>query len=368
MNFLVNAYFSKNVGDDLFLKVLFERYPESNWYLLTSNPNYGNVFSHYKNVHILKSLSYNLLGLRRIDLFTKVNDYFLNYQLYDGLIIIGGSIFMEGPEWKNGLENRSILPQRFNELNKKTFIIGSNFGPFTDSKFADKHKEFFSLFEDICFRDQYSYELFKDLSNVRLAPDVVFNLKVEKPVKREKSVGFSMINLKNRNELKDYFQAYNYKMIDLINHYISLDYNIKLFSFCEKEGDLTISNYIKNQIKEKHRDNIEIIDYNGDLESFLLKFQACELIIGTRFHSIILALVFGQQLLPIIYSDKTYYVLKDMGLDKIGYFIKDIENLKPKVINLNISDLNLREVRSEAGKQFKELDLFINNRMSIATI
>lgn len=229
MNFLVNAYFSKNVGDDLFLKVLFERYPQANWYLLTPNPDYKNVFGDYKNVHILKTLSFNLLGLRRVDLFTKVNDNFLNYQMYDGLIIIGGSIFMEGPEWKKGLENRSILPDRFKRLNKKSFIIGSNFGPFKDKEFTDKHKDFFSLFENICFRDKYSYELFQDLSNVRFALDVVFSLKVEKSVRREKSVGISMINLKNRIELKDYYQAYNDKMVDLINHYLRLDYNIKLF-------------------------------------------------------------------------------------------------------------------------------------------
>src|SRR5690625_1556664 len=100
MNFLVNAYFSKNVGDDLFLKVLIERYPDVNWYLLTPNPVYKDVFNDHSNVHIIESLNFNLLGLRRIDLFSKANQLFLKYQLYDGLIVIGGSIFMEGSEWK----------------------------------------------------------------------------------------------------------------------------------------------------------------------------------------------------------------------------------------------------------------------------
>ena len=100
MRILVNAYFSKNLGDDLFLKILFERYPKVNWYLLTDNTDYNDIFDKHNNVRILKGLSLNILGIRKVDIFHKINDLLLKYYKYDGLVTIGGSIFMEGPGWK----------------------------------------------------------------------------------------------------------------------------------------------------------------------------------------------------------------------------------------------------------------------------
>ncbi|ASN05987.1 hypothetical protein [Virgibacillus necropolis] len=127
---LVNAYFSQNLGDDLFLKVLFDRYPNVDWYLLTSNTKYNGIFKKYKNVSILKSMSVNFFGIRKIDAFHKINKLLLKYKKYDALLNIGGSIFMEGIGWEEALIKRRVLPDEFNRLKKKSFIIGANFGPF----------------------------------------------------------------------------------------------------------------------------------------------------------------------------------------------------------------------------------------------
>lgn len=358
MRILVNAYFSKNLGDDLFLKILFERYPKVDWYLLTANAEYNDIFGEYDNVRILKGLSLNILGLRKVDVFHKVNDLLLKYYKYDGLVTIGGSVFMEGAGWKGALERKSILPRKFKKMNKKAFIIGANFGPFSDSSFISSHKEFFSLFEDICLRDQYSFSLFKELENVRIAPDVVLNLTTA-PVTKEKSVGISLINLSKRDRLKRHAQKYNEKMVDLVEYYIKRGYKIRIFSFCEKEGDLIISNFIKEKINNKM---VEVINYNGDIESFLSKFKTCEIIIGTRFHSIILAIVYNQSLLPIIYSNKTYNVLKDLNLVEGSYFIRDIEKLEVENIIFNRSEFQMTAIFSEAETQFKALDHFIENK------
>ena len=40
-------------------------------------------------------------------------------------------------------------------------------------------KSSLNLCDDVCFRDLYSYELFKDLSQVRYAPDIVFQMNVD---------------------------------------------------------------------------------------------------------------------------------------------------------------------------------------------
>lgn len=357
---LVNAYFAINLGDDLFLKVLFDRYPNVQWYLLTESQEYNNMFKEYRNVKTLKMLNLKVWN-RSYNLFYKINKL-LKYKKYDAFVNIGGSIFMEFPGWKRGLKSRAYLPNKFKETGKKTFILGANFGPYENDEFVDKHKVFFSKFDDICFRDSYSFSLFKDFSQVRAAPDIVFNLKVIEHLKKQKSVGFSIINLKNREGLKKYYSQYNEKIIEFIERYIELGSKIKLFSFCSKEGDLEIAHYIKNQIKSSYRTDIEIINYEGKIENFLGQFQSCETIIGTRFHSIILGLLFNQSVFPIIYSDKTLNVLQDLKMDENYSLIKGMNKLDINYVIEHIKNNKLQDkgVFARAERQFQKLDLLLN--------
>ncbi|WP_394186461.1 polysaccharide pyruvyl transferase family protein [Metabacillus halosaccharovorans] len=358
---LVNAYFAMNFGDDLFLKILFDRYPNVEWHLLTTSENMRKTFKDYKNVKILKSLNVNL-GIRKVNVFYKMNEILFNYKKYDAFVYIGGSIFMELPYWRESLNIRGYIPKKFKMLNKRTFIIGANFGPFKDESYIETHREFFANFDDICFRDSYSYNLFRDLDNIRVAPDVVFNLKIDKTknIANDKSVGFSLIDLENRKGLKNYSTIYKEKIIKIIEKYIEDGYTIKLFSFCEQEGDLRIINDIYEEIRASKRKYIKIITYRFDIEGFLNEFKSCEVIIGIRFHSIILALLFNQKFLPIIYSEKTLNVLRDLNMGDIYCYISDIHHLD--VDNLVINNKTLKKkVSLEAEKQFHKLDFYLNN-------
>ncbi|MGG3912311.1 polysaccharide pyruvyl transferase family protein [Rossellomorea vietnamensis] len=356
---LVNAYFSNNLGDDLFLKILFDRYPMVDWHLLTPNTKYKETFKQYPNVNIIRNLNVNILGIRKIDLFHKLNYHLLKFSKYDGLVIIGGSIFMEGKNWRRSLEERKLLPSTFSKFNKKSFIIGANFGPFKDEQFVQYHHDFFLEFEDVCFRDSKSYDLFNDLKNVRSAPDVVFNLDNNQTRKKEKSIGFSLINLENRKELKEYDEIYKRKMIKLVKNKINDGYQIKLFSFCEKEGDLALANFVKASLEKKYKDKVEIVNYEGNIHEFLGRFQSCEAIVGTRFHAVILALLNNQKLFPLIYSDKTYNVLLDLDAAENCCFINEMSTLDVSKIVPLPRKLDLETIKNNAGKQFESLDLFV---------
>ena len=61
-NILVTAYTSFNVGDDLFLKILFERYPDHQFILFTSETRYISHLKQYKNV--------------KVDYFSKYENHF----------------------------------------------------------------------------------------------------------------------------------------------------------------------------------------------------------------------------------------------------------------------------------------------------
>ena len=120
-------------------------------------------------------------------------------------------------------------------------------------------------------------------------------------------------------------------------------------------------------------ENFEAVNYEGNIDEFLEKFESMENIIGTRFHSVILSQVFNQGLYPFIYSDKTLNVLRDIGLGQEYYHIRNCEessgkNDKDKFDSSYILDIissnkiNNKELFIESEKQFQELDKYVRER------
>ena len=354
---LVKAYMNLNFGDDLFLKILFDRYTNVNWILETRKKIYKKVYKNYKNVKV-----YNFLP--RLKKKLKIQEGYNIINGYDALVFIGGSIFMQDERWQNSLEYRNQLTETFTNNNKPFFVIGSNFGPYTDEKFLEGYKLLLSKAEDVCFREIYSYNKFKEYKNMRVEPDIVFQLKQKKIVKKKNSIGISMIDLEDRTDLKVYKKVYLIKIKDIVEKGIEKGFNFTFFSFCEPEGDLKIINEVVNLIDKKYTEQISIVNYNGNIENFLLKFESMENIIGTRFHACILSQVFSQGLYPIIYSEKTYNVLKDIKLDKEYTYIKDLDKLDVNHLLNIISNNKLEDTNifKKAEKQFEGLDSYVEKK------
>lgn len=352
---LVDAYMNLNFGDDLFLKILFDRYTDINWVLETRKRIYKKVYKNYKNVKI-----HNFLY--RLKKRLKIQEGYNIINRYDALVFIGGSIFMQDKSWQNFLEYRNKLTETFINNNKPFFVIGSNFGPYTDKKFLEGYKLLLSKAQDVCFREMYSYNKFKEYKNIRVEPDIVFQLKAKKIDKKKNSIGISMIELDRTDlNLDKYKKVYLIKIKDIVEQGIKEGFNFTFFSFCEPQGDLKIINEVVNLIDKKYTEQISIVNYDGNIENFLLKFESMENIIGTRFHACILSQVFSQGLYPIIYSDKTYNVLKDIGLDKEYTYIKDLDKLDVNHLLNIISNNKLEDTNifKKAEKQFEGLDNYI---------
>ena len=78
------AYARKNLGDDIFIKMLLEKYPQIDFYMKIENEEFLNELSKYNNLKIL------------IGKDTDEELYKMDVEEYDAYVYIGGSIFMEG--------------------------------------------------------------------------------------------------------------------------------------------------------------------------------------------------------------------------------------------------------------------------------
>lgn len=350
----LNAYTNKNLGDDLFLYVISKRY-ENPFYVISKYGYYNSDFS--QNLYIInnpiKMLLNKILGKMQINVFDLRNRY-LNSS--DVCINIGGSIFMEDDNinmWKNNI-NKYMKKKDGN-----TYVIGSNIGPFTDKGFVKLLKnELFEACRDVCLRDRYSYGLVKKLKNVRYSPDIIFGLKEYCDINlneetEEKIALISVINMKKRKKICSQ-EAYEQMLLKLIIKLINNGYKIKLMSFCKYENDeKTIKNLL---IKLKdYRDKISCYYYNGKIKEALNEIAKCNIIFGSRFHANILGLVFNKNIIPMIYSDKTLNLLKDIDFEGSVIDLRNIDNIEFDNLKLDYK-LNVDQLEKSSSGHFKKLD------------
>lgn len=362
----IYSYSNYNLGDDLFVKTLCERYPEVQFYTFINDPNYEEVFSDIVNITIYSKRSKRVKliksVLRRIKNRDKEKDnvsYILSH-FCSCLVLIGGSLFMQptGSWIKHCVASEHRIVK-----NKPFYLIGSNFGPYSHPEFYENYEKLFSRFTDICFRDLYSYQLFNHLVNVRIAPDVLFDMRYKKQPKLLNQIGISVISLKNREDCQIYSQPYLDKIVEIVKYYIQRGYLIKLFSFCRPEGDEEAMEEIIEELKDSEKANVTCCYYRGNMEQTMDELQKSSFVVATRFHCMILGWVFNIPVFPIIYSNKMLNVINDMNFTGHYATLQNIVDLSPNDVNYNLRNnivLDISETNQKAKLQFQGLDEFIH--------
>ncbi|MBT2216475.1 polysaccharide pyruvyl transferase family protein [Virgibacillus dakarensis] len=271
------------------------------------------------------------------------------------IVHIGGSIFMQKESWNQLRINKSMV------RDKPYFVLGANFGPFTDELFYKQHYELFKGYTDICFRDNYSYELFKNLDNVRKADDIVFQLDSRHPVKIEKYIVISVIKPSFRKNLSDCDDIYFQKIKDITVYFINNGYEVTLMSFCGNEGDQEAIDKIAKIIPSEKRDSVRKYYYKSNVTEALKVISSSSYVIATRFHAMILGWLYNKPVFPISYSEKMNNVMADIGYRGSYIDLKRIQSLK--VVNvyygLKTNFVNITFQINNSEKHFKILDKFL---------
>lgn len=336
---ILSAWTGCNLGDDLFIRLLCERYPDVDFYYFQTYPGTTDSLKTIPNFKIFDPTQ----NLSRSPLVT-----------------IGGSLFvLVGDYPQNAVA--SILGLDITEAQKRPwYVLGVNFGPYKSEKYISLFHKAFGLLKDICFRDKESYGLFSDLSNVRWAPDILFQYHLPK-VERQKKIIISCIGDKSRESLVPFdMERYTGAMVRLASSYIDMGYQVGFACFCRNQLDQNVAyNIICGLSPHKARKTF-IFEYNGDAETFLREFLGAEYIIATRFHAMILVWKAGIPVFPISYGDKTVNAIRSYGYQGRYCLFNEFANLSFQDVDENRTSgyhFNCEALVRESAKQFQALDL-----------
>lgn len=360
---LLFACIEKNIGDDLFVWLLCNRYPHIN-FIITEDAKYGMLekipnllfSSELKKWMWASNVGENNIIKRGIAILI---ESFYKYKIgkHKMAISIVGNAF-KNYDYKGWSQSRWIRDRI--SLVDKFYLISTNFGPYFDNGWKLDFMKIFPKMEDICFRDIQSYSLFNELPNVRYAPDAVLSLgKKKRSLKKKKQIIISVIDcsFSARDEsLKKSTINYENCMANVIDYYISQGYRIVLLNSNSIQDSPASSRIM---IKCKNNEKIEIVNYNGDFSDIESIFEDSEMVIGTRLHTIILSWLYDLPIIPIIYDIKVKNILLSYGFKGVCYNITNLEDIT--IQNFieafeNYSFSLSEKIIQESENQFKVLD------------
>lgn len=360
------AYLRNNLGDDLMVHLLLKRYPNYEFYFDRDQTG-CDLFRKYHNFYTRKEVNERLRGFNRlvnILLCGWKKNYLINktcqlkakYSCCS--VYIGGSLFMQSPQL-TGRRGVEIITEKMPALPR--FVIGANFGPYHTDDYRDAHEMFFKECAGVCFRDQKSHELFKQLPSVSHAPDVVFNLDTStynnQPT--NDTVVISVINMRSREAIANDADSYEEFICNTCKYWIQNGKVPILMSFCAYEGDEDGIQQILMRFEPEILEKIRVYYYSGNVEEALSVFSKAEYVVATRFHAMILALRFGKPFFAVSYNQKVKQVLNDIGCNAYCE-LRDLNTLQVDTVFKQYSKaFDVKDYIRDAEKQFAYLDSYL---------
>ena len=361
------ACIEKNIGDDLFVKIVCNRYPNVE-FVITSDANYGSL-SNIPNLNfdnkIKKWIWASNIGQKSAFKSMIGHVLCLYYKLrmpkYGYAVNIVGNAF-KNMSYEGWLQSRWMRERL--RLVKEYILISTNFGPYTDSRWKKDFDTIFSTVTDVCFRDIASFELFKNIPSVRYAPDAVLSLGKQTHNKGGKTVIISVIDClmpQRGTRLNESAKCYESLMSKCADFYAKNGFSVVLLN-SNTDQDNDASRRILEGCKEKEQ--IRIFSYKGNIEEIMELYSSTQKVIATRLHTIILAWLFDIPVIPVVYDIKVGNILKSYGFTGEKYDIDGLENVQTEQIDHSFEKYDYKisdDLIKQANEQFEVLDRIFNN-------
>lgn len=356
------ACIEKNIGDDLFIKTLCARYPQID-FLISAEAKYGSL-EKIPNLKFSKTLAKWIWATslnpqnQLKKLAARILCRFYGACLPNGDIGISivGNAFknLSYTGWKQSYWIRSRI-----DLVKRFYLISTNFGPYNDVRWKEDFERIYPRMADVCFRDKASYELFENLPNTRYAPDAVISLGMQSGNTVEnKRVIISPIDcaLRQRSEkLNNAASSYESKIAAAAKRFLSEGYTVTFLN-SQAEQDRPACNRIMEQLDSP---NVEVVDYDGNLEAVFELYQNSCCAVATRLHTIVLAWLHNIPVVPIVYDIKVANLLKTCGFSGKQYDIYTMDEVSADDILNAVQQYDFalsEDILNASQLQFREID------------
>lgn len=368
----IRAFIKGNLGDDLFIHTLCDRYPDVK-FVTCGEMKYKQLFSQISN---LKYISTDTFGLKWMVRLINLPAWILNkicrkeicsmYRYFDFVsahskhnVYIAGSVFME-----LGNKKFSKIPYLRKEeryYKRSPIVIGCNFGPYHNEEYKNFYLKCFQHATQICVRDRYSYHLLKS-EGVDYAPDILFTYNQNCNEKKNDYVLISVMNLlKDGSEDGDVQEAYKKAIVSFIKNLMEQGEKVVLAGFCNEQQDDKVMESILMEFPKNQE--IESYTYPDVTEKCLINLIAnAKAVAATRYHAMILGWLYNKNVIPIVYSDKMSNVIEDIipdlpyiTVDELGSGQKDLLEIYGSIMRDNIRP-DVANLREQAQGNFKILD------------
>lgn len=316
----VSFYDRANLGDDLLLRALIDRYPGVAFDYLELGADKG-AFAHAPHAHGWSVVRYADGALRRLRMplrfAARARSWLIRRARH--AVRIGGSLYMERGAWRLDADlDADLLRSR-----EGAFFINGNFGPWQTAEFLERYAGIFSRAVDVTVRDRASLAQLADIPTVRLAPDLIFATPRPAVTADRDGVVVSLIDLSQREALARHRGPYEEALADVIEALAAAGEKVTLMGFCAYEGDEAAAGRVLGLLQPWVRSLVATHFYRGDVDGALATIAGARAVLATRFHAMVLGLTFGCRVCTITYSDKTAQALDDLGLEQHGWTLEE---------------------------------------------
>uniref|UniRef100_UPI00404AF9CD polysaccharide pyruvyl transferase family protein n=1 Tax=Flavobacterium sp. TaxID=239 RepID=UPI00404AF9CD len=354
-----------------------------------------NKFAHIKWIFIaLYDMIVTLMLLSKFKFINKVSysllskDQKFTYKYFEELdvVFVKGGGFLHS--YGSLMDSYVMYFQLFdvflaNRLNKKVCILPNSVGPFKNKLAKYIVKKAFSKSSFISVREGVSFKYIEDLGmKSYLSPDLGFYLKPSEnefleylkrngvDLNAEKKIAITLRPYRFDGESNSSFlyQQYINQFIEVIKELTNSGYHVSLVAHTIGPSAHEDDSIPLLEIYEEFRTNLNVtylFDKDLDCRDIEKIYSYYDLVIGTRFHSVIFSVNVDTPAIAIAYGgNKAVGIMNDMGL---GQYVLPIENPNSKVI-LQLAQEIFKDKEAYLVKTRKYKEVLIEKRVEIISL
>jgi polysaccharide pyruvyl transferase WcaK-like protein len=171
----------------------------------------------------------------------------------------------------------------------------------------------------------------RDVTRDPVYPDLAFTLPVpsadEAPMEKTIAIGvMSYYGWSGRSaDREDIHQSYLHRVTALCSSLLAAGYRLRLLS--GENSDAATVARLKTSLELRHPGSSERVETRemGAIDAVMDAIAGTELVIATRFHNVVAALMMNRPVISLGYAAKNQDLLERMGLKELSFGVEDFE-------------------------------------------